>query len=79
MWNHGWGSEYGWGMGWGWFAAMHAFWWVLVLVVVVLLYRAWRADRTEDRRNALDILRQRYARGEIDEAEYARRKKILME
>ena len=57
--------------------------WGLVIAAIVLAIR-WliRADHrgghagpaTSD---ALEILRQRYARGEIDEAEYERRRAVL--
>lgn len=76
-----WGPEFGWGMGWGWFGLMHLLWWVLLPVLAVLLYRAWRGGNRGEhgaRRNtALDILRERYARGEIDENEYAQCRKHL--
>ncbi len=70
-----------WGM-WGvWvlvmLAVMLAFW-VLVIVGLVLLVR-WligqgRAPRTD---TALDILRQRYARGEINREEFEAKKRDL--
>ena len=70
-------------MGWGGWGMM--FGWLLILVVVVLVVWAmsqgrgrWRGpgggggrDREEDRAEA--ILREQYARGEIDEETYRRR------
>jgi putative membrane protein len=57
--------------------------WALVIAAIVLAIR-WliRADRRGSHEgpatpDALEILRQRYARGEIDEAEYERRKTVL--
>ncbi|GGP36930.1 SHOCT domain-containing protein [Streptomyces abikoensis] len=71
--------------GWGLFAmavSMILFW-VLIITAVVLLFRAlarpsrggpypdWRRGQAPT--NAEQILAERYARGEIDEEEYARR------
>jgi putative membrane protein len=76
-----WGHMDGWG--WGWFAAGHLLWWVLVVVVLVGLVR-WAIPRTGPRTapppqtdRALDILRERFARGEIDETEFQARKRTL--
>ncbi|WP_338933413.1 SHOCT domain-containing protein [Streptomyces netropsis] len=72
--------------GWGWFAmtvSMVVFW-ALIIAVVVLLFRAlarpqhgggehtgWRKGPPPG--HTEHILAERYARGEIDEEEYARR------
>ena len=83
------GSEtdvhFGGGKAIGWIA------WVLILVLfgglviaAIVLAIRWliRADRRGSHEgpatpDALEILRQRYARGEIDEAEYERRRAVL--
>ena len=60
--------------------------WVLVIVAVVLLVR-WmmggsqedRVTKRSDRIRALEILEERYARGEIDHEEYQRRREDLEE
>lgn len=76
------GGWYGWGpcgfSWWGWV------FWLLVLVllwvgVYALIRAAWpgRKDSVEDRASAL--LRERYARGELDEETYRRMKKALEE
>ena len=78
--------------GWIWVIAQVAFW-VLVIVFIVLgvrwLLRADRFHRPPDPPpgpvvpppprpdDPLEILRQRYARGEIDDEEYTRRKTTL--
>ena len=82
-----WGNMMGWGgygPGWGVFGVLHMLlWWVLIVLGIVVLVR-WlvtgahggRHASSEDR--ALTILRERYARGEIDKAEYEARKKDLL-
>lgn len=73
-----WGQ--GWGPGWGFLGLMHVAWWALVILGFVALVR-WVSRRgahgvpQEDR--ALAILRERYARGEIDKAEFEERKRDL--
>ncbi len=69
------------GMGWGMFGIAHmALWWVLIAVAIVVLVR-WltrqqsRGDRVESR--AIDILNERYARGEIGKEEFDRMKHDL--
>lgn len=75
MWHDmfGWG---GWGMGWGWFGLMHVLWWVLLVVGVVALVR-WMRDGRSSGDRAQAILRERYARGEIDQAEFDERMRRL--
>lgn len=70
---------YGWhDGGWGvlWMIAS----WALVVVIVLWLVRAFsgeRSGRWEQRRTSLDILDERFARGEISEEEYEPRKRVL--
>lgn len=84
------GGYGGWGMGpgmmmggWGGGWLMIAFW-VLVLVALILLIR-WLLQVTRNekdgfhRQNALDIVRERYARGEITQSEYLSMRKDLAE
>ena len=71
-----------WGEGWGLFGVMHMLWWLLILLAVIALLR-WvfvarpigAPDLEGDR--ALAILRERYARGEIDKTEFEERKRSL--
>jgi putative membrane protein len=67
MMNYGMG---GWGM-----MLMPLFFWVLVIVGVVLIVQ-WLFEKKE---SALDILKQRYARGEIDKAVFEGMKKDISE
>ena len=67
---------YGSGMGIG----MWIFW-IVLIVVVVLLVRAFgsggSAAPLAPRESPLDILKARYARGEIDDEEFQRRRREL--
>jgi putative membrane protein len=82
---------YGWGpgtMGWcgpiGWFGpwGMILFW-VLMILVIVLLIRRIRTSKGSGREagppaeSALEILKKRYARGEVNKEEYLEKKKDL--
>jgi putative membrane protein len=65
----------GWGMGFGGPIMMILFW-ALIIVGAVLLVR-WLADQSRGGKSALQILQERYARGEIDKAEFDNRKRDL--
>lgn len=70
------------GTGWGgWILmtlAMVAFW-ALVVVAVVALFRGTQRSGgpTVDRRDPMQVLDERFARGEIDEDEYHARSSVL--
>lgn len=69
------------GMGWGgWIlmtVAMVAFW-ALVVFAVLALFRTQRSGGSgSDRRDPMQILDERFARGEIDEDEYHARSSVL--
>jgi len=82
------GYGMGWGWGYGWFGLIFmAVFWILVIVGLVYLIR-WlahgaRSDRSgyhgSSGQRAIDILKERYARGEIDKAEFDAKKKDLMD
>lgn len=60
----------GWGGGW-----MMMFWWVLILAIVAVVWwqvrrGSWSNRPIHGRDRAEGILRDRFARGEIDEATY---------
>jgi putative membrane protein len=81
--QYGWGPGMmggGWGYGMGWFGSllMLAFW-ALVIVGLVFLIR-WFALMGRERRgedSALEVLKQRYAKGEISKEEFEEKKKDL--
>jgi putative membrane protein len=67
--------------GWGWMllGALHMIvFWALVIGAVWLLVRAVAGGRTRSGSRALEILQERYARGEIDKTEYQQRRDDLL-
>ncbi len=77
--------HYGWGGGWEHMlfgSLMMILLWGGIILIVVLAVR-WlggsRAERTAPpaRESAMDILNERFARGEIEKEDYEERKKIL--
>jgi putative membrane protein len=56
--------------------------WILLIAVIVLAVKALlpgNRDRRGSDKSPLEVLQQRFARGEIDEAEYERKRKVLEE
>jgi putative membrane protein len=78
MWNYPVGFMMGYG-GFGWLAMIA--WWALVIIGIVLLIR-WASGQPRDRRwtherTALDILNERYAKGEISKEEFEEKRKDI--
>lgn len=80
MWNDGWNNGMGWG---GWIVMtliMVAFWSVVVFAVVAI-FRGDRDARSAaqqpQRRDPMQILDERFARGEIEVDEYHARQQVL--
>ena len=70
--------------GWGWMGfgviGMSLFWILVIVVVVVLAKSVWGPGASSDRgqpKTALDILKECYARGEIDKEEFETKKRDL--
>jgi len=75
----GYGMGYGMGFG-GWFFGplmMIVVFALLVGAVVLVLRLLGIGGPGQSRRNALDLLNERFARGEIDKAEYEERRGVL--
>lgn len=83
MWS--WGEFGGWGMGIGFFS-MILFWALIILGIVAAI--RWLMRESQDRpeqgghapshnKTPLEIVQERYARGEIDRAEYEQKKRDL--
>lgn len=69
---------FGWGFGGG---LMMIIFWVFITVLVVWLVKNLRGERNSESQNsksALDILKERYAKGEIDKREFEEKKKDLI-
>jgi len=83
-WQMGPGMMGGWGMGWFGGIFMLVFW-VLVIIGLIFLIK-WLIQSTKggpgrppsNPSGALDILKERYARGEIDKEEFEEKKRDLL-
>lgn len=66
-------------MGGGWWWVMGIGWLIFLALIVVLAFALARGYRSANgtRRSAHDTLDERFARGEIDEDEYRRRRETL--
>ena len=63
-------------MGWG--ALWMVLWWALLIVgIVALVMWMGRVNDRRSEKSALDILKERYARGEIDQAEFEKKRRDL--
>lgn len=77
-----WGYD-GFGFGWGGMGIGMLLFWALIIAVVVVLVRGFggaRSVASEPRpreKTALDILGERYARGEIDKNEFEQKRRDL--
>lgn len=73
-------GEHGWGMGFG-----MGWWWIIGLIIVVIIVwlvvkainQSNQANTQPSDKSPLDILKERYAKGEIDKKEFEERKKDL--
>lgn len=72
---------WGWGMGWPWAVMMFIFW--IAVIVGVVFFVRWlallsnKSHRGASEDSALDILKKRYAGGEINKDEYEKIKKDI--
>lgn len=63
-------------MAWG--GSWMVLWWTLIILGIVALVRwSGRTDSSRQNRNALDIVKERFARGEIDQQEFQQKKHEL--
>jgi len=81
VWRNGWGMYDGW-----WFWPHGPLFWLVVIVIGIALVawfvrspaRSEAAGREERRSRGLDVLDERYARGEIGRDEYLAKRRDLM-
>lgn len=69
------GFGHGWGMGFGWIIGL-----IILVAVILLVINATRnssGQRNSENKTPLDILKERYARGEINNEEFEERKRNL--
>ena len=77
QWDHGWGAMHG--FGWIFFV----FFWIAVILAIVALVRWLGASSGQTlpppprEKSALDILDERFARGEIEQQEYEQKRQVL--
>lgn len=80
MWNDGWNNGMGWG-GWIVMTLIMVTFWSLLVFGVVALFRGDRDTRSAPQqsrgRDPMQILDERFARGEIDVDEYHARQQVL--
>lgn len=77
MWGHM--GDYGCG---GMWLSMLLFWGLLIVGIVMLVKCSWGSGacgKREREKAALDILKERYARGEIEREEFEQKKRDLVE
>lgn len=72
----------GWGYGWGIFGVAHMILWWILLILGILVLGKWLVGRGSGRRDslhqrALEILAERYARGEINKDEFEAKRRDL--
>ena len=76
-----------WGGGWGWMMffgpLMMILFWGTIILLIVLATRRWggpsRDFHPSPQRTALEILQERFARGEINKEEYEEKRRLLTE
>lgn len=65
------------GIGGGW---MMIFWWLLILAIgygIFQLFRANQQQKSNSKESPTEILKKRYARGEISKSDFEQKKKEL--
>lgn len=63
------------------FGGMHWIWWIIwVLLLVWIFFIPYPSSKRYSKKDrALEVLRERFARGEIDEQEFEQSKRVLFD
>ncbi|MGE5261048.1 MAG: SHOCT domain-containing protein [Actinomycetota bacterium] len=75
-----WGYGHGWGLGGGGMGFGFVFWLAILTAIIALVVwfsRSGPLDRSQRRSSGLEVLEQRYARGEISREEYLEKKRDI--
>lgn len=75
MWNFG-GDPMWWGFGFFGFISMLA-WWILIIAALIAFVRWLLGYRSREEKSPTEILKERYAHGEIDKKEFEEKKREL--
>ena len=65
--------DHGWGMGFGWLIGLV----IIILIVAFIIRTTQNRKKIEGSQTPFDILKERYARGEIDKEEFEAMKRDL--
>jgi putative membrane protein len=69
----------GYGMGGGWWLLGLIFWILVIIGLILLIKYLWEGGAAKrGQESALEILKKRYARGEISKEEFEEKKKDLL-
>jgi putative membrane protein len=66
-----------WGPGAGWMVLLMALFWGGMILLIVWVVRQFTGSNRQGRSSAMEILEERYARGEIDREEFESRRQDL--
>lgn len=71
--------DYGYGMGYGMWVLWLIFWILIVVGIVLLIKYLWEHGGIKvEQESALEILKKRYAKGEISKEEFEEKKKDIV-
>ncbi len=72
---HGMGCGIGWGMGFGWIVGLVIL--ILIILGIIKAINYYNKSQEDNGKSALDVLRKRFAKGEISKEEFEEMKKSI--